>query len=335
MKVSVIGCGNIAATHVNALSKLNNIQLVAFVDTDFEKAEKMASEYMAEAYSDYRKMLDEIKPDSVHICTPHYLHKEMSLACLSKNINVICEKPCVILPEELPELIKAQNESDAVYGVCLQNRYNDSVKQAIKVIRAQDLGRIIGIKGNVLWKRDIKYYSDSWHGKLKLEGGGTLINQAIHTLDLMSYIVGKEPEYVTGHIFNDNFRGLIETEDTVGARLDYGDGLIGILNATTGFSTDANAEITVYMEKGEILISALDAYLKDEEGNIKKISSVQNEEIIGKAYWGSGHISLIRDFYSSIEEGEKFSIDAYEAAKVMKVIWSIYESSKSGETIKI
>ncbi|MCR4594947.1 MAG: Gfo/Idh/MocA family oxidoreductase, partial [Clostridiales bacterium] len=151
MKVAIIGCGNIAKTHLSVLSGMDNITISAFVDICEDKAKALAEEYGAGAYSDYVTMLDELRPDSVHICTPHYLHKEMSVNCLKRGIHVLCEKPAVVSYEELGTLRSAQDNSSAYFGVCLQNRYNESVKKALEIIKDSTLGKLIGIRGNVFW----------------------------------------------------------------------------------------------------------------------------------------------------------------------------------------
>ena len=335
MKVAIIGCGNIAKTHLSVLSGMDNITISSFVDICEDKAKALAEEYCAGAYSDYITMLDELRPDSVHICTPHYLHKEMSVNCLKRGIHVLCEKPAVITYEELGTLRAAQDNSSAYFGVCLQNRYNESVKMALGIIKDSRLGKLTGVRGNVFWCRNEDYYKNSWHGKKELEGGGVIINQAIHTLDLMNYLAGSQPFGIEAHLSNDFMNGKKDTEDTAIVRLEYPGGLTGYLSATTCFSLDADSEINLYFERGEIIISGLDAYLKESGGKISRLTSARKGDITGKPYWGNGHIDLIRDFYDCIENGRPFNLDAYEGGKVIEVISAIYDSAEIKKKVYI
>ena len=132
MRVSVIGCGNISNVHLEILASMEGVEISSVADIVAEKADKAAEKYDCKAYYDYRKMLDEEHPDVVHICTPHYLHVEMAVEALSRDIHVLCEKPCAMNREELAKIKMAQLMSTCEYGVCFQNRYNASVMARLR-----------------------------------------------------------------------------------------------------------------------------------------------------------------------------------------------------------
>ena len=163
MRVSVIGCGNISNVHLEILASMEGIEISSVADIVAEKADKAAEKYGCKAYYDYRKMLDEEHPDVVHICTPHYLHVEMAVEALSRDIHVLCEKPCAMNREELAKIKMAQLMSTCEYGVCFQNRYNASVMAVKKAVETGKYGAIKGARAIVQWCRNEDYYSDDWH----------------------------------------------------------------------------------------------------------------------------------------------------------------------------
>ena len=172
MKVAVIGLGVIGTHHMNVLAKLG-IEVCAVCDTDEDKLAK----YPAVAhFTDYRQMIKEAKPDSVHVCTPHYLHAPMVIEALNADINVLCEKPLAINLEELNQILEAEEKSAGILGVCQQNRYNKTNLYIKQLVDAQpDKEKFVG-SANVVWNRDKEYYNSApWRGKWATEGGGVLI----------------------------------------------------------------------------------------------------------------------------------------------------------------
>ena len=207
MKAAIIGLGVIGKVHYDVLKRQGE-DIVALCDID---AAKLNGYDNVKKYFDYKKMLDEEQIDVVHICTPHYLHADMTIYALERNVNVLCEKPLCIKKEDVARIIDAENKPEAMLGVCLQNRYNKS-SQFVK--RYFQNKKIDFAFGNVLWHRDKAYYaSGEWRGKKETEGGGVLINQAIHTLDLMQWICG-EPTSVCANTYNYSLKDVIEVEDT-------------------------------------------------------------------------------------------------------------------------
>lgn len=333
MRVSVIGCGNIAHVHLEVLNAMEGIEISSVADIVEEKADRLAEKYNCRAYYDYIKMLDEDKPEAVHICTPHYLHVEMAVEALSRNIHVLCEKPCAMNSDELAKIRMAQLMSTCEYGVCFQNRYNTSVIAVKKALEGGEYGAIKGARAIVQWHRDENYYSDDWHGTLKKEGGGVVINQGIHTQDLLRYLIGSEIVSVTGHVANDHLKDVIEVEDTAHARFIFANGIVALYDATTAFGTDSRVLIDLICEKAILRIEGNHAYVVHDDGVIDPLVFDENTAFRGKKYWGRGHEALIRDFYDCIARGEHFPIDSQEGGKAVEEFTAIYESSKSGKEI--
>ncbi len=313
MKIAVIGLGVIGRVHLEALAEMER-SVVAVCDVD---ESKFAEYPHATPYVDYKKMIDEIRPDVVHICTPHYLHAEMVVYALNKGVNVLCEKPLCISRDEIDQILAAEKSSSAQLGVVMQNRYN-----AANIYVKEWLGqeKATGGYGTMVWKRDETYYAQAaWRGTKAMEGGGVLINQALHTLDLMQYFCG-EPDQVVASVNNLTLKHAIEVEDTASA-LFTGKANFAFF-ATNGSKEDFMPEIVLYTKDGSIRIMG-DYVLHNSE--LKYFNSYN--KVYGKDCYGTGHDRLFAHFYNCVEKGEKFPIDGEEGSKVVKMILAAYESN--------
>ena len=319
MKSAVVGLGVIGKVHLSILRKMK-VEVACVCDIDYAK-EACAPE--SKFYSDYIQMLEREKPDVVHICTPHYLHADMVIAALERNVHVLCEKPLCIQREDISRILSAEEKSRAQLGVCLQNRY---MPQNI-FLRDYLCGKeILGGYGTVVWKRDKAYYkSAEWRGKWSTEGGGVLINQALHTLDLLQWIIGF-PDFVTANSANFTLQNVIETEDTGSAIYLVGDRKYSFY-ATTGGDYDYPIELTIRTNEELIKVLGKTIYINGKAFDFSK------EEYFGKSCYGNGHEGLIADFYDCVSNGKKFSVDGVEGAKVAKMIFATYESKGNKKKI--
>ena len=327
MKTAIIGCGGISQVHRAVLAAMDGVEIAAVADIKPDRAQAAAAACGARAYENYLTMLDAEAPDCVHICTPHALHTPMALEALRRGIHVLTEKPCATSPAEIDALIRAQRESGCQVGVCFQNRYNSAV-QALKTALAQpETGPVKAIRAFVTWNRGRDYYADDWHGTRALECGGVLINQAIHTVDLIQYL-GGGCKAVTGHISNDHLQGVIEVEDTAALRMTLQNGGVALLYATTAYGEDARVLLEVHcanavfrMEGGDLL------FRLGADGTPVRLPTDAPAEVLGKQYWGGGHTALIRDFYNHLATGRPFPIDAAEGGKACAIVAACYQSS--------
>lgn len=318
MKIAIIGTGIIGRVHAEVLSILKT-PAAALCDIELSRAEEIRDKFApnASVYSDWRAMLDEVKPDAVHICTPHYLHAQMTVEALGRNINVLCEKPLCISETELCEVLEAEARSKARLGVCHQNRYN-AVNRFVKEFLKDK--KTVGAYGSVVWQRTEDYYNSAeWRGTWAMEGGGALINQALHTLDLLLWFCG-EPSAVAAIDGNLTLEGIIEVEDTITLRC-FGESAFSFF-ATVGAPASFPVELNFRLGNGSHLLALPNAVYLD--GN--KIASEDISRTLGKDCYGDGHIGLISDYYSALESGKRFAIDGKEAAKVVRVILAAYKS---------
>lgn len=325
MKSAIIGLGVIGKVHAKVLCTQGR-EISAICDINLSEAEGVKSSYglACEVFADWIEMLDTAKPDVVHICTPHYLHAEMVIEALRRNVNVLCEKPLCIKYEDIDRILEAERESSAQLGVCHQNRYLE-VNSFVKEYLADK--EIAGAHGSVAWSRGDDYYNSAeWRGTQELEGGGVLINQALHTLDLVQWLCG-EPEEVVAGKDNLTLRSVIEVEDSITARF-YGNVPFSFF-ATNAAPFNNAVQINIRLSSGEKLIVLPDMLLVNGEVTLRRGQT----KILGKACYGNGHEALIDDFYTCIESGKPFSINGAEGAKVIKLILAAYASD--GQRIKI
>lgn len=328
-KVGIIGCGNIAQVHGWVLDKMDNVVLSAVCDTDNEKASGLAEKYGDEStkiFTDWHSLCRE-DLDVVHICTPHYLHTPMAVELLKQGKAVFMEKPCAVSKEQLKELKEADGQNPGRMGFCFQNRYNETTLAAEKMISEGIIGEVRGGRAFVTWKRDEGYYAGSeWKGIKEREGGGALINQSIHTLDLLLQFLG-EPDRVEATVRNHHLQDFISVEDTVEAWLSFPGDKRACFYASNGYVTDAPVMLELQGETGRITISGPEITLWTETNGYQHFVYEQKAGI-GKGYWGCGHEACIADYYRCLEESRTFAVNLCGVENTMKTIFEIYEKGE-------
>ncbi len=320
MKSVLIGCGVISTTHTDVLLGLGQ-EIVAVCDVDCEKAKKHCKKFglNCKIYQDYKEMLDKEKPDVAHVLTPHYLHAEMIVEILVRNINCLCEKPLFIKEEEYPLIAEAVKNSKAMLGVCFQHRYLE-VNRYIK--SAVEREGFKGASAMLAWHKDEAYYkSGDWRGKFETEGGALLINQAIHTLDQICWISGS-PKKITANLSAHTLSRYIEAEDTAELFFEYENGAVTTVFATNSAVDNFNG--LTCLKTGEATYEYNTKYLY--RNNVRVDLKDDSVNVDAKSYWGYGHYHLIKDYYRCLEQNEKFPIDFEEASKAVRLVLAAYKS---------
>lgn len=322
-KAAIIGCGGIAQVHATVLKHLPCAELVACGDIRPERAEKMAAEYSCRAYSSLEALLEQETIDVLHICTPHYLHTPMVKLAEEKGIAVFTEKPPVISREQWAVLSAV---TKVPVGVCFQNRYNKSVQYIRELLNSGKAGKILGARAFVTWCRGEAYYTESgWRGALSTEGGGVLINQSIHTMDLLTYFMGKPTSWESS-CHNRHLKGVIEVEDTLEAYIRYGEAT-ALFYATTAYSCDSPVLLELNCENCTIKMEEERVTVLGKDGTRQELQFSQ-PETIGKAYWGNGHYLCIADYYKSLDEGTKPPIGLPEVTNTVELMLGVYECAR-------
>lgn len=329
LNVSIIGCGNIFDMHAKPIYDNDYVDLVSVVDIDKSRAAKASDFYGCKYYTDYIKMLHEDKADAVHICTPHYLHSEMAIHALNHKKHVLIEKPMALTLNDADKIIEASKKNNRKLGVCLQNRYNKTSKIIKQKIENGQSGRILGAKAFLTWHRDKEYYeSAKWRGTWKEEGGGLLINQAIHTLDLLRWFMG-DIKSIRGSIHTQQLQDYIEVEDTAQALLSFESGAQAVFFATNCYVKDSPVEIEIVAENMTINLSN-NLTIHNSDGSVEIVDVCENEvdKTFGKNYWGYSHKEIINDFYDSIINNSRFAVDGLEGKKALELVLKIYDNAK-------
>lgn len=332
MNIAIVGCGAIAKVHADCVEKSGNHRLVAFADRIKERAEQFAISYKGTAYASFEEMLEKETIDILHICTPHDLHVPMAVYALEHGLHVFMEKPPVISLEQLQQLESVQ--SDRYLGFCFQNRYNPSILKVKKLLESGEVGEIYGARGIVSWSRLASYYTQSeWRGKLSTEGGGVLINQSVHTMDLMAYFLGT-PLSVDAVMANHHLKNVIEVEDTMEAYIRFEGERKACFYATTAYVDNMPPIIEIACEDRAIRIEDLDVTYYYKDGKVERLP-IEDKERLGKGYWGSGHKDCIEDFYHSIEKKISFALDLPNIRETILLMLGMYESAKTRQEITI
>lgn len=312
MRVAVVGYGVIGHLHAAILQKKRTLCAVCDINPH-----AMHDAPNVPKYTDYLTLLETVKPDAVHICTPHYLHAPMVIEALQRNVHVLCEKPLCIRAEEIDAILEAERRSRATLGVCLQNRYNAANRFVKDHLR--NVSDVSGV-GQVAWERSADYYaSGPWRGKWASEGGGVLINQALHTLDLMQWFLGF-PDEMTAQISNLSLSDVIEVEDS--ATL-----ICRGTHPFTFFATNAapsNFPVLIQLKADGNRITILPNRVLINEKDIAFANGANS--IARKECYGNSHEALIADFYDCLSNGKHFGIDGAEGARVVRLILAAYES---------
>lgn len=325
-RAAIIGFGTIAPVHLAAIRSNPEIELCAVCDTN--EAVRASVPEGVPFYTDYKALCEVKKPDCVHICLPHYLHYPVSKYFAEQGVHVFCEKPVALTPDEAREFAALEAAHPGLkIGICLQNRRNETTEMLKKLLDSGEYGRVIGCRGFVPWQRTKEYYEEQpWRGQMQYAGGGCMINQSVHTLDLLYYLCG---DITRLHAtVNQLLEYGIEVEDTVVARLEFSCGASGVFFATNANYTNESVQIRVATEKAVFHIEddVLVRILPD--GSREKLC--ENEKMPGaKFYFGASHAKLVAEFYRAIEQDTDDYIHVRDAVMSIRLIDAICRSSRA------
>ena len=323
LRVALIGCGVISDNHIRAIVNSNKANLVALCDVNIERAtaKKEQHRLSSSVYSSYLDMLESEELDVVHIATPHYLHTEMVLAALKRNINVFLEKPMCIKDEDVEKIINAEKESRGRVCVCFQNRFNKTTRFAKKI--CEEDGGAISAFFSQFWRRDQEYYGqDAWRGKMATEGGGAMINQAIHQLDLLCFFLGN-PQKLCASVSNHSLKGIIDVEDSCEGMIEFENGKRANFYATNSTLVGDYTSVVLMTKNHRIEIRHPELYV---DGQL--IDEATNTiPDIGKACYGEGHGTIIGLFYDSLMDGTDVPVSLEDAKYATRLVFACYKSN--------
>lgn len=329
-KFAIIGCGVIGKVHAECLTHIENAELVAVCDVVEERARALGEKFNCSYYMDIEEMLKEQDIEIVNICTPSGLHAECGIVCAKAGKHIICEKPIDVNEENAVRLIKACEEAGVKLSVISQHRFDKGLVELKKAVDRGEIGKLYFGGSYTKWYRSQEYYdSGEWRGTWALDGGGALMNQSIHYVDLLQYIMGPIEEIYASCASIGHER--IEVEDEAVATVRFKNGAIGVIEGTTNAYPGLFTRLDIYGEKASVVIENDKVVLwKYKDGTEKEVVDKDRNIIAGssaKDLSNYSHILQFKDVIEAIEEDRKPKVDGYEGLKPLKIILAIYKSN--------
>jgi UDP-N-acetyl-2-amino-2-deoxyglucuronate dehydrogenase len=340
----VIGAGNIAVIHGQAIGALPGARLRAFLGQTPARVEAMAAKFGAEAMTDVESFLARDDIQVVTICTPSGTHAELGMRAAAAGKHVMVEKPIDVTLEKANALVAACDQHGVRLGCIFQSRFLPAVALIKQAIERGRLGRLYVVDGYVKWFRAPAYYEAArWRGTKALDGGGALINQAIHTVDLLQHFAGPVAS-LYGYTDRKRHAG-IEGEDTALALLRYRNGAAGVIEATTSLYPGVSRRVEVHGERGTIVLDGNDIALwkledtGEEELALERLRALTKDASDGASnpmnLDVSAHRQQLEDFVAAIREHRAPAVDGREACKALAIVLSVYQSADSGAPVTL
>ena len=335
VRIGVIGCGDVSVVHFEAIRDIEGLELVGVADTDPQALARAVEATGVPGFASTQELIDGVGPDAVHVTTPHDAHIDPSLTALAAGVHVLQEKPLAHTLEEGRRLVDAVAAAPAdgpKVGICFQNRYNLASQRLHEMLGSGELGAVRGAWASVVWTRSADYYrAKPWRGTWANSGGGLLINQAIHTLDLVQWLLGGV-ERTDGHVATRKYGDVIEVEDTAELLLHHGGGITTSFYATLTAPRHRPVEIELDCENAYVTLrGGTDGGLTIRWAD-GRVDTVGERSVTsgGRSYWGVSHELLIRDFYARLDEPEPFWIGPGEAMASLEILKEAYRISGVG-----
>ncbi|MBI1874730.1 MAG: Gfo/Idh/MocA family oxidoreductase [Acidobacteria bacterium] len=335
MRIGIIGGGNISETHARAARAVPGLDVVAFYGLNHERTARLARHYGGTAYDDFETFLTHRPMDVVAIGSPSGLHGEQGIAAARRGLHVLVEKPLDITTERADALIAAADAAGVKLGVFFQDRLRPAACEMKAMLDAGEIGDPVMISGRVKWYRPPEYYSGSrWRGTWALDGGGALMNQAIHTVDLMLWLFGP-----VARVYGCCATRVhaIEVEDTAASILEFASGAVGTIEAATSVFPGYNRRLEVTGSEGTLVLDhdrliAVDLRARPSpragaesaqttDANLSASSPVVGDE--------SAHRRVLEDFVRAIETNGSPACDGREGRRSLELVQAIYASARA------
>ncbi len=343
MRYALIGCGRISTNHIKAAVN-NKLEIVAVCDIVPEHMEEVLSKHDLQndsniaRYTDYKKMVEEVKPELISIATESGLHGEIALYCIEHGVNVIIEKPMAMSLEEADKIIDAAKKHNVKVSACHQNRFNIAVQETRRALESGRFGKLSHGSIHVRWNRNKDYYDQApWRGTWA-QDGGCLMNQCIHGIDLLRWMFGDEVVSVYGTT-RQQFHDYLEAEDIGMAVVQFANGAVATIEGTTNVYPQ-NLEETLYIfgEKGTVKLGGkstnnIDVWnFADETSEDNKNKGL--EEATSNVY-GNGHTSLFADVIDAINNDRKPYVDEYAGRRAVEMVLAVYKSAAESKPVEL
>lgn len=345
LRFGIIGCGVIGPLHAQAIRSLPDAVLVAVSDVVAERAQKMAETYAVTPYSNPQQMLSSEQLDVVCVCTPSGLHGEHAALALHAGCHVVVEKPMEITRERIDEMLRVQQTTGRKLTIISQHRFDQASVQVHQLVQEGAFGRLVMGNALIPWWRSQQYYdSGAWRGTWELDGGGVLMNQSIHSIDLLQWMMGPVQRI---QAYSDTLAHRMQTEDVAVAVLRFANGALGTIAATTGAYPGVTTRIEIFGDRGSAIIeNDRLGYLHLARDDQKEVgaygqpggSIAPDQQKQGGAQDPAAipfhtHALQIADMIRAIREDRPPLIDGVAARHPVEIILGIYESSRTGKEV--
>lgn len=342
MKYALIGCGRIATNHMKAALN-NNLEIVAVCDIVPEAMDRLLNRHnltdsKIKKFTDYKKMIDECRPEMISIATESGIHAEIALYCIEQGIHCIVEKPMAMSIDDAERIIAKSKEMHVKVSVSHQNRFNVAIQELREAIEQGRFGRLSHGSIHVRWNRGKSYYEQApWRGTWK-DDGGCLMNQCIHGIDLLRWMFGDEVDEVYG-VTRQQFHDYLEAEDVGMAVLKFKNGAIATIEGTTNvFPKNLEETLYVFGENGTVKIGGTSTNNIDVWDFVDETSEDFNKKGLQEQtsnVYGNGHTSLFADVIDAINNDREPYIDAVAGRNALEIVLAIYKSQKTGLPVKL
>src|SRR5438067_8055969 len=349
LRFGIIGCGVIGHIHAEAIATLPDAQLVAVVDTVLKPTQELMEEFHVTHYGNLQEMLAREQLDVVDVCTPSGMHGEEAIQVMRSRRHVIVEKPMEVSRAAIEEMLRVQQETGVKLAVISQHRFDPDTIKVHDLVEAQAFGRLVLGNAIIPWWRSQAYYdSGAWRGTWELDGGGVLMNQSIHSIDLLQWLMGPVRSVFA---YTDTLVHRMETEDVGVAVLRFTNGALGTIAATTGAYPGVSTRIEIYGDKGSAVIeddhlSYLHLARDDSEevgpygaGAAKRAQRAETADKSAAqdpaALAIRSHISQIADMMRAIRADSTPLLDGYGAKHPVEIILAIYESARTHQEVTL
>lgn len=337
----IIGAGLIADFHAKAIQNIKNARLIGFCGSNAEKAKNLAQKYNCKRFANYEEMLRSDEIQIVTIATPSGSHMEPTIEAARRGKHVICEKPLEISLERIDRMIEAHAKAGTRLGGIFNYRFDKTVKPLKTAIENGRFGTISYAAVHVPWWRTDDYYKGSWHGTWDLDGGGALMNQSIHMIDLLQYLMGPVDSLAA---YTATLGHAIEVEDTATAILQFKNKALGAIYGSTASFPGQFRRIEITGTRGTVIQvensfkvwqfadqTEADKEILDMHSAIGGGGGVSDPAAISFQL----HAENITAFIESIEAGRPFAIDGTEARKAVEIVLAIYNSAKQRQSVRL
>jgi len=356
-RIALVGAGVIGHHHGLVISELaDRVELVAVVDVHRERAEQLAAERGGKAYTSLTEALDAVDVDIVVVCTPTGQHGELAIEALRAGKHVIIEKPAETTVAKIDKIIEAQRKAGTLVAVISQHRFDQSTEIALDAIASGELGRLTTGIASIDWWRGQSYYdSGDWRGTWELDGGGALMNQGVHTVDLLVAALGRPVEVFayTGTLAHER----IEVEDAAVAVVRFENGAFGLLHATTAAYPGLSARLQVHGDQGSVVIDndfltfihvtpqgteAEEKLMGSKSDSINQLDNYALTEQTGQTTGSNpgglsplAHHRQYENFLAALAGEESVRVDLETNRRSVELITAVYESARTGKPVAL